>query len=334
MKLELDLNGLFRADRAPVDEPVLRVEIPSYAFVKPPPRSSRSVGASKQASTRKKKGRERDSKEREQGPEPMLKPGSILDKYRIENLLGRGGFGLVYLATHMLLRTPVAIKILRSRHLKPGGRARTALWEEARLAARIAHPNVVQIHDVTVTPELSFIVMEYVPGLNLDQTVKKRGPVGVPEALDIALQVAEGLRAAHKLGLIHLDIKPANILVRSDGVAKIVDLGLARATADEGFAAQLSRPVGTYGYMAPEISGEPQRVDFRADIFSLGVTLFHSIVGVLPKDAKGAFARMAPSVEKLLRSMMAEDVSRRPVSYDNLVRDLRECIKALPSATP
>ena len=269
----------------------------------------------------------------------LLKPGSILDKYRIEELLGVGGFAAVYRATHLLLQVPVAIKLLRPRILARDPRLADELLREARFAARIDHPNIVRIHDVTHSPAITFIVMELIDGGSLARRLATRGPLSAAKVFKLALDVAEGLRAGLAQGLVHRDIKPGNILLTRGRSAKVVDFGLAYAEsfgADSSSPAVASEPVvGTRGYMAPEQIRAPSRVDFRADVYSLGVTLLEALTGSVHGRASGGrpgwtsirqLLDLAPPLAvPILRAMTADDPDSRPSSYAGLIEELRAC---------
>src|SRR6185436_2602786 len=150
----------------------------------------------------------------------------------------------------------------------------------------IDHPNVVRVHDVTHTPGITYIVMEYIEGQSLAEAIKRSGQLSPARVLEVGAGVVAGLKTALAAGLIHRDIKPANVLLGRRGEIKIVDLGLVRRTDDdqpEAPAADGRRAtIGTYGYMAPEQAVDPERIDFRADIYSLGVTLYEAAVGAPP----------------------------------------------------
>jgi eukaryotic-like serine/threonine-protein kinase len=269
--------------------------------------------------------------------EELLARGSIIDKYRIDELLGKGGFATVYKATHLLLGTRVAIKLLRPTVLARQPALGAQLCEEARFAARINHPNVVRILDVT-SHTLTYIVMEYIEGVSLAQRIHRSGVLGAPALLRVGLQVVSGLEAGLEQGLIHRDIKPANILLTKRGEVKIVDFGLARHNTAPS---ELPRPrspmiIGTYGYMSPEQAEDADSVDFRSDVYSLGVTMFQAATGALPYSVDGATAAMTAgkgrpvprveerisgfpaSVSSLVAWMMARNPEDRPESYSSL----------------
>jgi serine/threonine protein kinase len=244
-------------------------------------------------------------------PAGALAPGAVLDKYQVEELLGVGAFGMVYRATHLLLRRPVALKLLRPDMLETHPGLQLALLEEARLAARIDHPCVVRILDVAHHGGLSFVVMEHIDGPTLRQRLRADEPLPAREALRIARDVAAGLRAGLEVGLVHRDVNPANILLSANGAAHLADFGLARAVHEPGLAG----PAGTPGYMAPEVAaGQPG--DFRADIYSLGATLAEAL-----GSAGGRSLEEGPVVA-LLEAMLRRELSARLASYQELIERL------------
>jgi eukaryotic-like serine/threonine-protein kinase len=245
----------------------------------------------------------------------LLKPGAIIDKYRVDELLGVGGFAAVYRATHILLHSTVAIK-----HLRPDVGLRypnisSQFIREAQWAARVRHPSVVRIFDVGEAPGLTYLVMEYLQGGTLSQAIHDRR-VPIDELLCIALDVCDGLDAALAVGLVHRDVKPANILLGIDGHACLVDFGLARPMESNRLPRQgrHGHVVGTRGYAAPEQVEDASQVDFRADIYALGISL-----------AEGLKGRRAPPLEQLIDRMTQTAPSERPASY----RDLRHSLKAV-----
>lgn len=256
--------------------------------------------------------------------------GSVVDKYRLEELLGIGGFAAVYRATHLILKTTVALKLLRPDVLRRRPHLVSRLCEEAMYAARIAHPNVVKVIDVTSAGPLTYVVLEFIDGVTLEKLVRTRGKLSVKTTIDVALDVVAGLRAGAAQGLIHRDVKPANILVTREGKAKIVDLGLAHSgpdSSDRG-EATASRPmfVGTRGYIAPEQKERPEHVDFRADVYSLGITLYQCLTGTLPDDPIDP-SRIPSPLSSIIARMTAHDRDARHASYDALESDLRALLQ-------
>jgi eukaryotic-like serine/threonine-protein kinase len=266
----------------------------------------------------------------------ILQPGTIVDKYRVEELVGTGGFATVYRATHLLLKVPVALKLMRQDVLRNSPNIASHLVEEARYAARINHPSVVRVFDVTQTSAVTFIVMEYIEGRTLAKAIEAEGPLEPERVVRIGLDVAAGLRAGLECDVIHRDIKPANILLPIAGGARIVDLGLAHATStshSNAPARGTTSAVGTRGYMAPEQLRHPDRVDFRSDIYSLGVTLYEAATGSSPfAPAAGSGLRgramgietwrIPDDLARLLLWMLAPSPADRPPSYGALLHEL------------
>src|SRR5487761_1516984 len=155
----------------------------------------------------------------------------LIAQYELERRLGEGGSGVVYLANDTLLRRPVAMKVL-----KRGGltleKMRSTVLREARLASAIEHPNVCAIYEIGESGDEAYIAMQYVPGQSLDKLVAQ-GPASVPLVLSVGIQIADGLAAAHQLGIFHRDLKPANIMLSDGGLARILDFGLARRLPPE-----------------------------------------------------------------------------------------------------
>jgi serine/threonine protein kinase len=218
----------------------------------------------------------------------------FLGKYKILDLLGSGGMGSVFLAEHRVMRHRVAIKVL-ARHLLATPNIVARFEREARAAARINHPNVVRAYDIDHERKAHFLVMEYVEGDDLRKIVDRNGPLDPRVAAEYIQQVARGLQEAHSCGLVHRDIKPANLLLDPTGTVKILDLGLARL--DDEVAAEMtqsgdSKVLGTVDYLAPEQALNSHNIDSRADLYSLGCTLYFLLTGVPPFPKGSATERM------------------------------------------
>jgi serine/threonine-protein kinase len=213
---------------------------------------------------------------------PPNKPGQLgrLGSYEVLEVIGRGGMGVVLKALDPSLQRAVAIKVLAPQ-LATSGVARKRFTREAQAAAAINHEHVVTIHAVDEANGLPYLVMQFVPGMSLQDRIDRNGPLELKEILRISMQTAAGLAAAHAQGLIHRDIKPANILLEN-GVrrVKITDFGLARAADDAGFT-QSGVVAGTPQYMAPE-QARGETLDHRADLFSLGSTMYAMCTGRPP----------------------------------------------------
>ncbi|MEA2125300.1 MAG: hypothetical protein QOI80_2082 [Solirubrobacteraceae bacterium] len=215
----------------------------------------------------------------DQQPDP--RPGDVVAGYRVESRIGRGGMGVVYLAEHQTLRRRAALKIIAP-DLADDSDFRERFLREARIAATLTHPNVVTVYDAGEIDGLLYIAMQYVPGPDLAAILREERRLGPYRVLDIGRQVAAALDAAHAAGLIHRDVKPANVLI--DGRhAYLTDFGL---TKDRGSAsgASLTRAgevVGTTHYLAPE-QVEGKEVDGRADVYALACLIFHTLTGEVP----------------------------------------------------
>jgi eukaryotic-like serine/threonine-protein kinase len=258
-------------------------------------------------------------------------PGSIIDKYRLDELIGTGGFAVVYRATHLVLRTSVALKLLRPDVVRKRPDLTVRLCEEAMFSARIQHPNVVRILDAASAGALTYIVMELIEGEPLDRRIRARGPLDGPTCVRVALDVVDALEAGVQLGIIHRDVKPANILLTRTGSAKVVDFGLAVAPqgpSESSGASSTRAVVGTRGYMAPEQRAAPDQVDFRADVYALGATMFKCLTLDLPSEPLDA-SRILPPLDAVLLRMLASDRSSRHGSYDELRSELRDALRSL-----
>ncbi len=208
--------------------------------------------------------------------------GFQLGSYLILDQIGTGGMGQVYLAEHINMRRLVALKVLPV-FSSDDAVARERFFREARAAGTLDHPNIIRVFDLCHEGKLYYLVMEYAEGVSLQAVVARYGPLDVAVACHYARQIAFGLQHAHELGFVHRDIKPANLLVDRVGVVKILDLGLVRSEADagSGLTKQLDNKsiLGTADYVAPEQAVDSSRVDTRADVYSLGATLYFLLAG-------------------------------------------------------
>jgi TolB-like protein len=226
---------------------------------------------------------------------PDIKVPDRIGRYVDLKLLGRGGMGAVYGGRDPELDRPVAIKVML--HSTPDFVAR--FRREAQSIARLTHGNVVQVFDFGVDDEGNpYFVMELVDGTPLDRILLERGRLPAGEAIGLARQAALGLAAAHRAGIIHRDVKPSNLIVDSQGTVKLVDFGIARATASAQLTTAASL-MGTPGYMSPEqAQGKP--VDHRADIYALGLTLFEMLAGEPPFYAEDPIALVVMNMQEPL----------------------------------
>ncbi len=243
-----------------------------------------------------------------------------LGPYRVLELLGHGGMGIVLQGRDDVLDRVVALKVLRP--ALAHGRDRIRFVREARAAAQVRHDHVVEVHAVANPPDgLPYIVMEYLAGPTLAEAIRRAGRLGPREAASVALQVAEGLAAAHAAGLVHREIKPSNVMLDpAKGRTKITDFGLARPAGESSDVTQEGSAVGTPAYMSPE-QARGEAVDARSDVYSLGATLYEALTGEPP------FRGTAGSV---LQQVI--DTDPRPPRRINsaLPRDLETiCLKAM-----
>lgn len=257
-------------------------------------------------------------------PASRLTVGERFVHYRIRSLLGAGGMGEVYLADDERLRRPVALKVLLD--------ASERFLFEARAASALNHPNVAHIYDVGQERDLVFIAMEYVEGVTLEKRIES-GRLRIPEAIDLALQLADALTEAYAKGIVHRDLKPGNIVINQRGQAKILDFGIATMPGDPSE----NVIVGTVPYMSPE-QARGRAVDPRSDIFSFGTILYEMVTGARPFDAESALVTMrnildaepAPpgeevpaALRRILARCLEKEPDRRYSSPRQLVADLR-----------
>ena len=272
--------------------------------------------------------------------------GKVYGHCRLERKLGEGGMGMVYLATHTTLNKLVAVKLLRA-DLGKQPEAAERFLREARSAAKVEHPSVVQVHDIGHADGTFYIVMQYVEGTTLEVLVEKRGALPLPQAYRIISAVCEGVREAHHCGVIHRDIKPDNILLGKDGSVKLADFGLARLMEGDANLSQTGRVFGTPHFMSPE-QALGEKVDHRSDIFSLGATFYRIVTGHYPFQASTLLAvvfklthetpqsvrEVIPSlpqeVADLIHGMMARAPRDRISSMDEVLWRLKEMEPVVP----
>ncbi len=252
---------------------------------------------------------------------PSRRPDSLgrLGHYEMLQVLGKGGFGIVFRAFDETLQRVVAVKVMAPQiaTLSP---ARKRFLREARSSAQVRHENVVQVYEVGERP-LPYLAMEFIPGETLQQKLDRSGPLDVPEVLRIGRQIAEGLAAAHATDLIHRDIKPANVLIEGGPQqrAKITDFGLARA-ADDASISQSGVIAGTPMYMAAE-QALGHQLDQRADLFSLGSVLYQMVAGRPPFRAPSTLAVLKRVAEESPRPI-AEIIPETPAWLCEIIAKL------------
>ncbi|MEK7470145.1 MAG: protein kinase [Planctomycetota bacterium] len=229
-------------------------------------------------------------------PAPNSIIGRILGGYVIQSQIGSGGMGVVYRAHDDRLGRTVAIKVLPAKYLADETLKQRFL-REGRTAASIDHPNVVRIMSAGEEGGFPYLVMEYVDGGSLQRLLEKKVRLPVARVVRIARQVAEALAAAHKVGVLHRDVKPANVLFTKEGEAKLVDFGLAREELSDVNLSQTGMVMGTPHYMAPEVCAG-KKADARADVYALGIVLYAMLALRLPFDAETAIALLMLHIQK------------------------------------
>jgi serine/threonine protein kinase len=268
--------------------------------------------------------------------------GKSLGHFRVVEQIGAGGMATVFKAYQPNLDRYVAIKVLPAYH------ARDPIFvkrfeQEARSVAKLAHPNIVQIHDFGEQDNVTYIVMEYVDGGTLKERLRR--PLVVPEAIDFMIQAAEGLDCAHRNGIVHRDVKPANMLLRKDGHLLLNDFGIAKILEGTTNLTRVGTGIGTPQYMSPE-QGTGQPVDRRSDIYSLGIVLFHCLTGHVPFKADNPLSvtvkhlneplpldhlravNVPYPVEQVVAKMTAKAPQDRFQSTDELVEALTSALSA------
>jgi serine/threonine protein kinase len=281
-----------------------------------------------------------------------LAPGQQVAEYEILGLIGAGGMGQVYRARHRHMKRIVALKTLPSAVVDSPLAVRR-FQREVEAAAHLEHSNIVTAYDAGESGGTHFLVMQFVEGKDLNEVVRQNGPLSVADAIDYILQTAEGLHYAHAHGVIHRDVKPANLLLNAEGQIKILDMGLARV--DTQFTAtettdltEHGSVLGTLDYMSPEQALNARNVDHRTDIYSLGCTLFYLVTGrtVFGGQTFGEkmlahrehpiplLSSVIPEIpERLdaaLQKMLAKDREDRFANAQEVIEELRACRALVP----
>lgn len=267
--------------------------------------------------------------------------GQKIPGYKILGKLGAGAMASVFKARQLSLDRLVAIKVL-PRKFTSNQQFIERFYAEGRAAAQLNHPNIVQAYDVGKAGEYHYFVMEFVDGRTAYDDIAKNKRYTEKDAIDVTLQIAEALQHAHERGLIHRDVKPKNIMITKEGVAKLADMGLARAISDkEAAEAEAGKAFGTPYYISPEqIRGE-KNITPVADIYSLGATLYHMVTGQVPYEGKNPSdvmhkhlkadltapdhinSRLSAGISEAIEMMMAKDPNARYKNCRDVILDLK-----------
>lgn len=267
-------------------------------------------------------------------------------RYQVIEELGRGGMGRVYRALDKKINEEVALKLIRS-EIAAEPKTLARFRNELKTARRISHRNIGRMYELMEEKGTHFITMEYVPGEDLRSAIRRFGQLPVGKSLSIAIQVCEGLAEAHRLGVVHRDLKPGNIMIDREGNARILDFGIARSLQEKGITGA-GMMVGTPEYMSPE-QAEAGEVDHRSDIYSLGVLLYEMVTGRVPFEGETplsvamkhksqspphprAFNPQIPeNLSSIILRCLEKDRSRRYQTAEELLADLRAIEKGIPA---
>ncbi|MDO5416731.1 MAG: Stk1 family PASTA domain-containing Ser/Thr kinase [Lachnospiraceae bacterium] len=270
----------------------------------------------------------------------MLRPGMYLqERYEIIEKIGSGGMADVYKAMCHTLNRLVAVKVLKEEFSRDENFVKRFKME-AQAAARLSHPNIVNVFDVVDDGDIHYIVMELIEGITLKSYIAKKGRLEVKETIGIAIQMAQGMSAAHQQNIIHRDIKPQNIIISRDGKVKVADFGIARAVTSH---TQDRHAIGSVHYISPE-QARGEHVDARSDIYSLGIAMFEMVTGRLPFDGENTVAvAMAhlenpitpptecnPDIPESLEQIILTCTEKKPedryASAEEVIADLRRSL--------
>lgn len=290
--------------------------------------------------------------------------GFILGQYRILDQLGRGGMGRVFKGQHRTMKRVVALKVLAP-ELVQTERAQELFEREVRVVASLTHPNIVAAYDADRVEGRCFLVLEFVDGPNLEQLVKKQGPLAVGLACDYISQAAGGLQCAHQVGMVHRDVKPANLLVQlrgvngdAPGLIKISDFGLARLQSPHinpnmtlGVGTILTREntvMGTPDFLSPEQARNLHNTDIRSDIYSLGCTFYFLLTGQVPfpggqtleklirhsSEQPAPVSRFRADVPPLVLEVLSKMMAKRPIERYQLPAEVAAALKPFAVSGP
>jgi serine/threonine-protein kinase len=250
--------------------------------------------------------------------------GFFLGKHKLLGHLGTGGMSTVYLAEHVLMRSKRAVKVLPKSKLGNNSYLQR-FQQEAKAVASLNHPNIVRAYDIDNDGDQHYMVMEYVDGYDLQTVVRKKGPLEYGLAADYISQAAKGLQHAHEKGLIHRDVKPANLFLTRDGLVKVLDLGLAMYTDEAQSSVTMEhndKVLGTADYLAPEQAINSHNIDARADIYGLGCSLYYLLTGH-PPFPTGSIAQRIAKHQTIMPDEIRKDRADCPGELDGI------CVKMM-----
>ena len=278
--------------------------------------------------------------------EELTRGSTFAGRYEIIEELGKGGMGKVYRVEDKKIKEEVALKLIKP-EIASDKKTIERFSNELKMARKIAHRNVCKMYDLGEEKGTHYITMEYVPGEDLKSTIRRVGPLGAGKTIFIAKQVCEGLSEAHRLGVVHRDLKPQNIMIDKEGNARIMDFGIARSIAGKGITGA-GVMIGTPEYMSPE-QAEVKEVDQRSDIYSLGVILYEMVTGrvpfegetplgiamkhksEVPKDPKELNAQVPDDISRMILRCLEKDKDRRYQSAGEVRSELENIEKGIPT---
>lgn len=268
--------------------------------------------------------------------------GDTLDKYMIKSVLGKGATSVVYKAVNIFLKKEVAIKVLAPQLIAQDSSVQERFLDEAVNSAKLSHSNVVNIFDAEKRGKYTYIVMEYINGKTLDELVKQNGSIAPEAVIRIGIDLCRVLDSAFKIGLIHQDIKPGNIMLNNKFEVKLADFGLAKIINEPDQYQTISGKIyGTPYYMSPESFTAPEKIDLRSDMYSLGATLYHLVTGKLPFETNSIFKiikmhmsenpvnpsqimkNVTPRLSSIIMKLLEKSPEKRYSNYSELYRDLK-----------
>ena len=269
--------------------------------------------------------------------------GNIVGKYKIIRLIGEGGMASVYEAEHEMLGTKVAIKVLNP-ILSANAQIKERFRNEAKLMASLDHPNITKVIDFDEQPQQLSIVMEFLNGEDLNDKIKRNGPLTEKEITDVFSQTLSAFQYAHEKGIVHRDIKPSNIFILKNGHVKILDFGIAKLFGQGNEMTQTGTQMGTPIYMSPEQVKADKSIDHRSDIYSLGITFFELVTGKVPFEGNNQITvamrhikekfpsprQWIPSTPRAIERIILKACRKNPLDRYRTVlefqKEIKECL--------